>query len=156
MKSKTLIFAIAAGFPLGPAFALDVSSSAVVEATPDKVWEQIGDFCAIQNWHPAVSTCEQMEEGGATYRILTTTDGGTIKEKLVEQTETSYTYEIIESPLPVENYQSTISIAPEGAGTKINWSSSFDAKGASDDEASSVIEGIYKAGLDEIAKTSGN
>ena len=84
-------------------------------------WQKIGDFCAIQTWHPAVSKCEQSEEGGATYRTLTTTDGGTIKEKLVEQTDTSYTYDIIYFPLPVANYRSTISVSAEGNGTRVDW-----------------------------------
>ena len=137
---------------IGPAAALDVSSSATVAGSPNEVWQKIGDFCSIQNWHPAVSNCVQSDEGGSTYRTLTTTDGGTIKEKLVEKTDTSYTYDIIESPLPVENYRSTISVSPEGDRTKVDWRSSFDAKGASDADAQSVISGIYKAGLDELTK----
>jgi hypothetical protein len=38
----------------------------------------------------------------------------------------------------------------------VDWRASFDAKDASDDEAKSVMSGIYQAGLDEIAATSGN
>jgi carbon monoxide dehydrogenase subunit G len=160
MTTRTLItltstFA-AMGLLVGSAAALEVASSATVAGTPDAVWQKIGDFCAIQTWHPAVSKCEQSEEGGATYRTLTTTDGGTIKEKLVEQTDTSYTYDIIDSPLPVANYRSTISVSAEGDGTRVDWKSSFDAKGQSDDEAKDVISGIYKVGLDKIAKLSGN
>jgi hypothetical protein len=137
---------------IGPAAALDVSSSATVAGSPSEVWGKIGDFCAIQNWHPAISKCVLSDEGGSTYRTLTTTDGGTIKEKLVEKTDTSYTYDIIESPLPVANYRSTISVSAEGDRTKVDWRSSFDAKGASDADAQGVISGIYKAGLDKIAK----
>jgi carbon monoxide dehydrogenase subunit G len=137
------------------AAALEVASSAAVAGTPDAVWQRIGDFCAIQAWHPAVSKCEQTEEGGATHRTLTTTDGGTIKEKLIEQTDTSYTYEIVESPLPVENYRATISVSVEGDRTRVDWRGSFDAKGQSDADAKAVISGIYKAGLEQIAKLSG-
>jgi hypothetical protein len=90
---RILSSAIAAmGVLVGPAAALEVASSATVAGTPDAVWQKIGDFCAIQVWYPSVSKCEQTDEAGATYRTLTATDGGTIKEKLVEKTETSYTY----------------------------------------------------------------
>ncbi|ATU94077.1 SRPBCC family protein [Phyllobacterium zundukense] len=154
---RTLASAIAAmGVLVGSAAALEVASSATVAGKPDAVWQKIGDFCAIQTWHPAVSKCAQSDEGGATYRTLTTTDGGTIKEKLVEQTGTSYTYDIINSPLPVENYRATISVSADGDGTRVDWKSSFDAKGKSDSEAKDVISGIYKAGLDKIAEMSGN
>ena len=159
MTTKTMAIlssAIAAmGLLIGSASALEVASSAIVAGTPDAVWQKIGDFCAIQAWHPAVSKCVQSDEAGATYRILTTSDGATIKEKRVEQTDTSYTYEIIESPLPVENYRSTISVAAEGDQTRVDWSSSFDAKGKSDDDAKAVIRDIYKAGLEQIAKMTG-
>ena len=70
----------------------------------------------------------------------------------MDKTDNSYTYEIVESPLPVQNYRSTISVSAEGSGTKVDWRGSFDAKGASDADAEGVISGIYKAGLDEIAK----
>ena len=154
---KTLTSTIAAMCLLvGSTAALEVSSSATVAGKPDAVWQKIGDFCTIQNWHPAISKCEQSEEGGAIYRTLTTTDGATIKEKLVEQTATSYTYEIIESPLPVSNYRATISVSAEGDGTKVDWKSTFDAKGKSDAEAKDVISGIYKAGLDKITGMTGN
>ena len=154
---RILSSAIAAmGVLVGPAAALEVASSATVAGTPDAVWQKIGDFCAIQVWHPSVSKCEQTDEAGATYRILTATDGGTIKEKLVEKTDTSYTYAIIESPLPVENYRATISVSADGDGTRVDWKGSFDAKGKSDVEAKTVISDIYKAGLKQIAKMSGN
>jgi carbon monoxide dehydrogenase subunit G len=154
---RTLSSAIAAmGFLVGSAAALEVTSSATVAGTPGEVWQKIGDFCAIQTWHPAVSKCEKSEEGGATHRTLTTTDSGTIKQKLVEQTDTSYTYDIIESPLPVENYRAEISVSAEGDRTRVDWRSSFDAKGRSDAEAKGVISDIYKAGLEQIAKMSGD
>jgi len=154
---RTLLSTIAAmGFLVGSAGALEVASSATVAGKPGAVWQKIGDFCAIQTWHPAISKCALSEEGGATYRTLTTKDGATIKEKLVEKTDTSYTYDIIDSPLPVANYRATISVSAAADGTRVDWKSSFDAKGKSDGEAKDVISGIYKAGLDKIAKMSGN
>jgi hypothetical protein len=38
----------------------------------------------------------------------------------------------------------------------VDWKGSFDAKGKSDAEAKTVISDIYKAGLKQIAKMSGN
>jgi len=138
------------------AHALEVHKSATVAGTPEAVWEKIGAFCGINDWHPAVEACDLSEEGGATYRTLTLPDGATIKEKLVEETATSYTYEIVESPLPVANYSSTISVTADGDGTLVDWQGNFDAKDVPDADAEGVIAGIYQAGLDEIAKMAGN
>ncbi len=139
-----------------PAAALEVSQSTTVAGKPEAVWKKIGSFCAIQEWHPVIAKCEEMDEGGAHYQVLTTKDGAKIKEKLLSTTDGSYSYEIIESPLPVQNYRSTISVTGEGDQTKVDWKSSFEAKGASDKDAENVISGIYKAGLDKIATMGGN
>ena len=82
-------------------------------------------------------------------RTLALKGGGTIVEEQVERDEAgmSYTYRIIESPLPVANYESTIAVGHEG-GTTIVWTGKFDAKGAPDADAIGVIEGIYQGGLE--------
>lgn len=57
----------------------------------------------------------------------------------------------MDGPLPVANYSSTLSVkADDDGGAGIKWVGTFDAKGASDDEAKAVIEGIYDAGLNAI------
>src|SRR6266436_2875442 len=61
--------------------------------------------CSIKDWHPLVADCKESQEGGATFRTLTLKDGGTIKEKLTDKDDFSYSYEIVESPLPVKNYK---------------------------------------------------
>src|SRR5262245_58329833 len=107
--TKILSLALAMlGLFVVPAAALEVGSAATVPDEPKEVSDKIGSFCAIKNWPPAIAKCEKSKEGGATYTTLTTKDGGTIKEKLLKKTDLSYTYEIIGSPLPVQNYKSTI------------------------------------------------
>jgi len=63
----------------------------------------------------------------------------------------SLSYKILEGPLPVSNYESTIRVTDNGdGGSKVVWNSTFDANGASDDEAINIITGIYAAGLDAV------
>jgi len=155
--TKILPLALAMlGLSVVPAMALEVSAVATVPGKSKEVWNKIGSFCSIKDWHPVVAKCEKSKEGGATFRTLTTKDGGTIKEKLLKKTDHSYTYEIIESPLPVQNYKATISVAADGDQTKVEWKGTFEAKGASDDDAKKVIAGIYQAGLDNLAKPASN
>ena len=51
-------------------------------------------------WRPKRAT--------STFRTLTLKDGGKIKEKLTGTEDLGYTYEIVESPLPVKNYKSKL------------------------------------------------
>jgi len=138
------------------AYAINVKKRINAPGHPPKVWEVAGEFCSIKDWHPAIADCKETEEGGATFRILTLKDnGGTIKEKLVDKddVEMSYSYEIVESPLPVKNYQAKFWVEEDEKApdrTTILWEADFDANGVSDDEAAKVIRDIFMAGLKGI------
>jgi hypothetical protein len=154
-KSRIAAVALILGLSAGAAQAIEVHKTATVKGTPEDVWAKIGAFCAIQEWHPVIASCEESEEGGDKYRALTTGDGAVVKEKLIEMTASGYTYEIVESPLPVANYRATLSVAASGDGTVVDWVANFDAKGASDADAEGVIAGIFQGGLDNIVSMMG-
>ena len=93
--------------------------------------------------------CALSEDGKV--RTLTTPEGGVVVEHLDSRDDVArtYTYTIITAgPLPV----ATLSVQPAGAGSSIVWTGKYDAKGASDDEAKKVMDGIYKTGADNLAK----
>ncbi len=133
---------------------LEVTRSATLPSTaPAAVWAAVGDFCGIGTWHPAVANCTLSEADGVPMRTLALKGGGEIVEKQVswDDAAMSYTYAILTSPLPVADYVSTLSVSPDGAGSKIVWTGSFNASGASDADAENVIAGIYTAGIEGIA-----
>ena len=136
-----------------PALALDVTKTATVAAPPATVWKTIGEFCGIGDWHPAVEKCVLSEKDGKKVRTLSLKGGGTIVEQEVSRDDKTmaYTYAILESPLPVEGYKSTLSIAPDGKGSKLTWTGNFKAKGAPDAKAEEVVGGIYEGGLKGIS-----
>ena len=89
-------------------------------------------------------------------RTLALKGGGTLKEEQVSRDDKvmSYTYTILEGPLPVSDYRSTLAVAPDGAGSKVTWSGTFDAKGVPDSVASDAIQGIYESGLKALGETA--
>lgn len=151
-KIQTAALAVAA-LSATPALALDVTRTATVAAPPATVWKTIGEFCGIGDWHPAVEKCALSEKGGKKVRTLSLKGGGTIVEEEVSRDDKTmaYTYAILESPLPVEGYRSTLSVAPDGKGSKLTWTGSFKAKGAPDAKAEEVVGGIYDGGLKGIS-----
>jgi hypothetical protein len=136
-----------------PALALNVSRSADIAAPPAKVWAVIGEFCGIGDWHPAIEKCVLSKKDGKDIRTLSLKGGGTIIEEQVSRSDDrhNYTYTILEGPLPVEGYKSTITVRPSGAGSKVIWAGEFKAKGAEDAKAEATVAGIYEAGLKGIA-----
>lgn len=135
-----------------PAFAVDVTRSVEVAAAPDKAWAAIGAFCQIGSWHPAIEKCDLATKDGATLRTLHLKGGGTIVERQLARDDKtmSYSYSILESPLPVADYKSTLSVKPHGTGSTLVWTGDFKAKGAPDAKAAEVIGGIYDAGLSSL------
>lgn len=164
MKSFTraLLTATLLAFPLGLAHAasLAVGKKAEIIVDPKKMdeermrlWKQFGGWCAIKDWHPALAGCEESKEGDAEFRTLILKDGAKIKEKLVEKKDFIYRYVIVESPLPVKNYEAQFALTPDDDDeNEINfaWSAVFDANGKTDEEAKDVMSGIFQGGLDNI------
>jgi Polyketide cyclase / dehydrase and lipid transport len=137
-----------------PAFALEASKTVDVAASPEKVWQTIGDFCGIANWHPAIEKCVMGQQNGMPTRTLTLKGGGTILELQTGRNDSgmSYSYTILQSPLPVSDYHSTISVTKKGSGSEITWKGNFKAaNGASDADATKAIQGIYDSGVASIA-----
>ena len=133
--------------------ALEVTRSADIAAPPAKVWQTIGEFCGIGDWHPAIEKCVLSDKDGLKVRTLSLKGGGTLKEEQVSRDDKvmSYTYTILEGPLPVSDYKSTLAVAPEGTGSKVTWSGTFNAKGAPDTVAVDAIQGIYESGLKALS-----
>jgi Polyketide cyclase / dehydrase and lipid transport len=153
---KLTLVAVAATFAWSAAAeAIEVKKRREAPGKPAEVWAFVGDFCAIKDWHPAVAECVQIEEDGDTFRILTLGDGGKIKEKLTDTDDTSYSYEIIEGPLPVKNYKATLEVGEddEPDRVEIEWEAEFDAAdGTEDAEAEKLITGIFNDGVSGIKK----
>ena len=66
-----------------------------------------------------VAECVDGKQDGAPMRTLTTTDGAVLVERRVQYSDEgmSYSYQILESPLPVADYESTLAVmdGPEGS-----------------------------------------
>ena len=112
---KTIMSGLALlGLLAGPAFAADYASFSLttdVNATPEKTWSRIGDFCAIKDW--LGTTCSLTAGSGdvGTIRVL---NNGSVTEMMVAKTPYSYTYM---QPLnPANLYHGTLAVEPDGSG----------------------------------------
>lgn len=141
---------------VGSANAITVKKRTEAPGLPPEIWEVVGSFCAIKDWHPAAAECVETKEGDVTFRTITLKDGGKLKEKLTGTDATSYSYEIVEGPLPVKNYRSKLwlEVDDEPDRSVIYWQSDFDANGASDEDATKTITGILADGVKGIKKSA--
>ncbi len=113
-----------------------------INASPDKVWAVVGDFTAIDKWHPAVVSAKM---DGDKNRILTLGEEGgpTLTETLkkLDNEKMKMMYKIIDMTViktieyrgskydvpavPVHNYLSSISVKAAGNGSEVTWMGKF-------------------------------
>ena len=133
-----------------------VSMQSAVNMGADELWKLIGQFNALPDWHPAVIT-SKLEDGGKVRR-LSLFGGVEIVERLekIDHNDRLYRYSIVSGSLPVANYTATLRVKDDGAGkATVEWSSEFDPKGASESEATTAIQDVYKMGFDNLRKMFG-
>lgn len=108
-----------------------VSQSITIAAAPAEVWKRAGDFAGIKDWHPAVERAVASggnQAGGK--RTLTLRNGGTLDESLDEWdgAKLSYSYRLGDADLkalPVSSYSATLTVSPDGSGSKVEWKGRF-------------------------------
>ncbi|ENY5348716.1 SRPBCC family protein [Klebsiella sp. CN_Kp088] len=123
-----------------------------IPATVDQVWQLMGGFDSLPDWLPFIPK-SVVSEGGRV-RTLTTSDGGTVIERLeaFDNRQRSYNYSIIQAPFPVVDYLSTIAVVATADSniTRVEWSGSFTPVNVSDADAEALFSGIYRDGLQAL------
>jgi hypothetical protein len=112
---------------------ITVIRSAVIDVPIDRVWAVLRDFNSHDRWHPAVvrSRMENDVDGDVVggVRGFSLTDGAELREQLLRHSdrEHTYTYCILDSPLPLFDYVATVRLKPvtDGNQTFWDWRSQF-------------------------------
>ena len=134
---------------------MHVYRSMIIDAPIDRVWQAVRAFDGVVDWNPAVSGA-RMETGHATavgsIRHLDIVDGSSFRETLLAHSDVEhfYTYDILDSPLPVTNYVSTHRFLPitHSAQTLGIWESTFDCDAdVAADMDKTVGDAIYIGGM---------
>lgn len=86
-----------------------VFESSVIEAGIDAVWQRMRDFAGMDGWHPDLHDMHMLD-GARSDKVSSTrrfaSDAGEIQEQLtlMSDTEHSFRYRILSSPMPWLNY----------------------------------------------------
>lgn len=133
---------------------ITISMKTRINAPAADVWAVIGDFNALPKFVEAAVESSVDGEGIGTVRTITLPDGAKLLERLeaYDAEKMMVKYSILKGPLPVADYMSVMQLNPTDAGCELEWSSAFNAAGASDEEARTTLEGVYQMGFDGLAK----
>lgn len=124
-----------------------VKRSLELPTSTARVWQLIGDFCDIDDWHPKVSSCALKVMDGSLVRVLTMDTGDqTIQKRIAQEEGLSYTYRTVSSSLPIENFTATLSVQP-GESLLIEWIANFSTD---DPEMERIVIDDIETGLSAI------
>ncbi len=108
--------------------------SGIINAPIDKVWAYARDFNGHGEWHPLIAE-SAIEDGRPSDQVgcirnFNLTNGGNLREQLLSfsDLDRSFTYNILVSPMPIQNYIATFHCLPvtEGDQTFVEWYANFD------------------------------
>jgi hypothetical protein len=127
-----------------------VAVKETIAASADAVWQILGDFGGIKVAGP-ITAFEIKGAGVGAVRTITL-GGARIVERLeaYDPATLSFTYVITndDCPLPVSNYSATVKISRAGeSACDVEWTGTFEPKGAPEDQARAVVTGIYTGGI---------
>src|SRR5262249_21207384 len=130
-----------------------------ISVPPNELWQLIGGFGSLPDWVPDVSQSE-LADGGR-IRHLHDRQGHTFVEKLerYDSAARMYSYSIVQSPVSISDYVSTIAVTPIEGGKKsrVEWSSVYKPVGISEKEADKIFQGLYLTGLKSlVSRYAGN
>ena len=136
---------------------IKVYRSAIIHASVNKVWRLVRNFNDLPRWHPAIASSE-IEDGlppdriGCVRRFRLSSDGGLLREQLLSLADDSrsFTYSILESPMPVDNYMAVMRFTPITVGdeTFAEWWAVFDVtSGPPEVTAQEIGDNVFAVGF---------
>ena len=136
-----------------------INVSGRIPAPITEVWPLVGDFGALADWHPGLSS-SQLQRGASGDQV------GDVRHCVIEgggpgfdETQTGrsegdhwYSYAIADNPLPMRDYKSTIHLKADGDHTVMEWAGTFEPEPGKAGELVATITDIYQTGIDSLAK----
>ena len=121
-----------------------------------KIFAALMDFGGVAKILPeTIASCDLIGSGVGAVRAIKLVAGGGVSERLeVAHDDSVFAYSIIANDaLPVEHYFACVTLTDNGkGGTNVAWGSNWTPKGAPEGEIRGMLEGLYGALLDGIAK----
>ncbi len=126
----------------GPTTA-QILRSAHLPISADAAWAIVGDVAGVHRWVPGLAATS-VENG---IRTATFDDGSQAHEQIVAHDDVgrSYTYRYLGGPIPLDAYESTVTVGPDhdGTGSLVVWNATLQAT----PDVLTAVEGLYDAGM---------
>ncbi len=138
----------------------EVKVSEGVAAPAAKVWELLGDFGGIAKLGGAmIESCSVEGSGVGAVRTIGLRGGGVIKERCeaYDPAGRTLSYAFVgTNPIPIRGYLSTCRVVDTGPRScRVEWEGRFEPEGVPEEQAQSMVRGIYTGAIKEAKKLLG-
>ena len=109
---------------------LHVEAEGLAQAAPGAVWELVADADSYHKWGPWSASGyenpgDQAAAGAGAIRWMRYGRTTTVERVLESVPPKRLAYTVVKG-IPVRNYLAEVTLTPEGEGTRIQWSASWD------------------------------
>ena len=104
-----------------------VEAEGVAQAAPEAVWQLVANADSYQQWGPWNASGYQgrAADGAGVIRWMRYGRTTTVEKVLESEPARRLVYTVVKG-IPVRNYRAEVTLRPEGEGTYIRWSASWD------------------------------
>lgn len=127
--------------------------SKVIDAPADRVWDTVCAFSGLERYFTMFASSTTEGSGVGATRTLTLPDGGEFHERLesLDDGARTLTYRALKSPLPIEDYLGTVTVADAGEGkSRVTWSARFEVSAEQEGAIVEMLDGAYAGGIDGL------
>ena len=135
------------------------SRSIIISATPEAVWEILGNPVGLPEWIPGIkqTVCtSDIKKGVGTVREITLDDGLLIEEHFVAWKEREYVSYIMVRGFPLRGYFATMAMQPlDGGAVLFTWSVYYTTQEMTDTEFkgfSANLRAFFEGTLENLKK----
>lgn len=139
--------------------------SSIINAPAAKVWERVRDFNGLPKWHPRIRD-SRIEDALPSDKVgcirnFHLQNGDGLREQLLGLSDYDmfYTYSILESPMPLTDYISTLRLTPVTDGDRCfaEWSAEFSCDADKEaDLVNGVGTNVFQGGFDALKRHFGD
>ncbi|HKD53110.1 MAG TPA: SRPBCC family protein [Steroidobacteraceae bacterium] len=135
-----------------------ITESATLGLDPETLWNEIGAFGSVGDWHPMLISVEVFGEGAGALRIARGEAGAAQAERLqtLDSARHLYRYSMEKTSMPVRDYRGEFRIDPAGdAASTVVWSAQFELTPDGDGRTVESVRQFLHAGTESLRRRFG-